>query len=58
MNLRLDRFNKNNVQFSPIEACNEVLTYYEIQSHEKGLYLKRMIKNDSRFKLSKIAGDK
>lgn len=58
MNLRLDRFNQQTVIFSPIEACNEILLYYEIQAREKGLYLKKMISNDSRSKISKLASDK
>ncbi len=58
MNLRLDRFNQQTVIFSPIEACNEILLYYEFQAREKGLYLKKMISNDSRSKISKLASDK
>jgi signal transduction histidine kinase len=46
------------VVFSPIDACNEILLYYEFQAREKGLYLKRMINHDARSRIQKLAGDK
>jgi two-component system sensor histidine kinase BarA len=58
MNLRLDRFNQQTEVFSPIDACNEILIYYEFQAHEKGLYLKRMINNEARSRIIKLASDK
>jgi hypothetical protein len=51
MNLRLDRFNQQIVVFSPFDACNEILHYYEFQAREKGLYLKRMINHDARSRI-------
>ena len=58
MNLRLDRFHQNHNLFAPIEACNEILQYYEIQSREKGLYMKKIINHDARNKLARVAGDR
>jgi signal transduction histidine kinase len=58
MNLRLDKFNQQTVVFSAIDACNEILQYYEFQAREKGLYLKRKINHDARSKIKKLAGDK
>ena len=58
MNIRLDRFVQVTQLFSPITACNEVLQYFEVQSKEKGLYLRRTINSEARSKIFKIFGDK
>ena len=58
MNIRLYRFVQVTQLFSPINACNEILQYYEIQSKEKGLDLRRTIDPEARAKIFKIFGDK
>lgn len=58
MNIKLDRFINVCQPFSPIDACLEVLSFFEIQSKEKGLHIKHHIKDEASFIFNNLAGDR
>ena len=58
MNIKQDKFNMTNKSFSTIEACQEIITCFEVQANEKCIYLRLTVNKDDQTKIRRINGDK
>jgi signal transduction histidine kinase len=58
MNVKLDRFIKVCQPFNAIDACLEVLAFFEVQSREKGLLITHSVNDEALFRINELAGDR